>query len=84
MKTRALSVAAAAGEGGLATKAGDGKKVYVPVIRTDHASRLEAFRLTELLIKTIERDTPHKVVGSRDEADLVLEAVLKPTAAPAR
>lgn len=93
MKTRAWAVAGfavvllaavTARADGPSKKAVAGKTVYVPMIRTDRASRNEALRLTELLIKAIERETVLRVVGSPEEADLVLEATLKPTARPAR
>ena len=61
-----------------------GKKVYVPLLKSDRASRNEALRLTELFIKAIERETPHRVVGSPEDADLIIEVTLKPGARPAR
>ena len=48
------------------------RTIYVPVIESDGISRRTALRLTELLIKDIEMRTPYKVVGSPDEADLIL------------
>ena len=60
------------------------KVIYVPMIKSDPAERGEALRLTELLIKSIERETPHKVVGSPEGVDMVLEATLYPAARPDR
>ena len=54
----------------------------MPVIKADGLSREEAIRLTEVLIKSIERETIYKVVGSPDEADLTFEGTLKPKSRP--
>jgi hypothetical protein len=56
--------------------------IYVPVIKVDGLAREEAFRLTEVLIKSIERDTLYKVVGSPEDADLIFEGTVKPGSRP--
>jgi hypothetical protein len=52
--------------------------IYVPVIKIDGLPRDEAIRLTEVLIKSIEREGIYKVVGRPDEADLIFEGTLRP------
>src|SRR4051794_24979185 len=45
------------------------RTVYVPLIKGEGLSRQERLRRTELVIESIERTTPLKVVGSAEEAD---------------
>jgi hypothetical protein len=47
--------------------------VYVPIFRSQSFGHRENLVLTELVIKGIERHTPYKVVGSLEQADVVLE-----------
>ncbi len=56
--------------------------IYVPVIKADGLSREEGIRLTEVLIKSIERDSLFKVVGSPEDADLIFEGTLRPGSRP--
>jgi hypothetical protein len=63
-------------------KGGRPPTIYVPVIKVDGLEREEAFRLTEVLIRSIERDTPYKVVGSPEDADLIFEGTVKPGSRP--
>ena len=62
----------------LKTRAGANATIFVPLIKSERLSRAEAASLTESLMKAIERDTRHKVVGTPEEADLILDATLKP------
>ena len=52
-------------------KADGPKTVYVPIVRSERLSHQESLRLTEILNKAIEEQTPFKVVSTREEADLV-------------
>jgi hypothetical protein len=54
------------------------RTVYVPVVKAEGLSRDEALMLTEVIVKTIERETAYKVVGTPEEADFVFEGTFKP------
>jgi hypothetical protein len=56
--------------------------IYVPVIKADGLSREEGLRLTEVLIKSIERESIYKVVATPEEADLIFEGTLRPAPRP--
>lgn len=50
------------------------RTVHVPVFRTVNSFRRDFnLRVTEAVIKEIERSTPYKVVGSPENADYILE-----------
>ncbi len=46
-----------------------GMRIYVKVQLSD---RLQALHMQEVIIKSITKETPHRVVGSVDHADLIL------------
>jgi hypothetical protein len=75
MKTRILAVA---GLAFVLLGAGPDRPstVYVPIFESQSFSRAERLQLTEQLIKAIEQRTPYKVVGSPDDADLVVEGTI--------
>lgn len=50
--------------------------VYVPILKSVTFRRDINIRMTEMLIKEIERRTPFKVVGTPDGADSVLEGTV--------
>lgn len=52
------------------------KTVYVPVFRSISFRRDVNLQLTELVQKEIERRTPYKVVGTREEADTILDGTV--------
>ena len=52
------------------------KTVYVPVFKSITFRRDVNLMLTELVIKEIERRTPYKVVGTREEADTILDGTI--------
>src|SRR5579871_4977223 len=49
------------------------RTIYVPLVKGEGLSRRERAMMTELLIRSIEKSTPLKVVGSPEEADLIYE-----------
>jgi hypothetical protein len=51
------------------------RTVYIKISKPDDISRAKAVR--EALIKEINMRTPYRVVGSPDDADVILEAGIK-------
>ena len=52
------------------------RTVYVPVFRSISFRRDVNTQLTELVIKEIESRTPYKVVGTRADADTILDGTI--------
>ena len=52
------------------------KTVYVPIFRSITFKRDMNIQLTTLVIQEIERRTPFKVVGTREDADTVLDGTV--------
>ena len=52
------------------------KTVYVPVFRSITFKRDMNIQLTNILIQEIERRTPYKVVGTREDADTILDGTV--------
>jgi hypothetical protein len=52
------------------------RTVHVPVFRSLSFRRDVQLQLTELVIKEIERRTPYKVVGTREEADTIIDGTV--------
>jgi hypothetical protein len=52
------------------------RTVYVPVFRSITFRRDVNLQLTELVVKEIERRTPYKVVGTREDADTILDGTI--------
>ena len=59
-------------------------RIFVPIVKADGKSRAEMLQMTEVIIKGIEQFGSGKVVATPDEADLILEATLKPVVRPGR
>jgi hypothetical protein len=53
------------------------KRIYVRV-KPDARSRREALQMQESIVKSILKETPHRTVGSVEDADMILEVEFMP------
>jgi hypothetical protein len=53
------------------------KRICVRV-KSDAISRREALQMEESIVKSILMETPHRTVGSVEDADMILEVEFKP------